>query len=91
MRRDHGLTTVFCKPFAQGLGVIGAVGEQATRRSGDGKQIARTAQVVGIVGREHQGARSPTLVGQRLNLGGTSAPGSGGIGSYDDLDDDIPF
>lgn len=74
--RDDRLAAVLGKPVAQGSCIIGTVGEQAVGRSGDGQQIARTAQIVGIARRQHQSARPPQLVGQRVNLGGTSASGS---------------
>ena len=45
-------------------------------RSADGQQVAGALQIVSIAGCQHQGAWPPRLVGQRVNLGGTSATGS---------------
>ena len=70
--RDDDLAAAFGEPVAQGPGIVGAVGDELARGAGDGEQVARSVQVAGVAGGEDEGERAAELVGQRVNLGGTS-------------------
>jgi hypothetical protein len=72
VRRDNWLAAVLGKPFAQGPRVIGAIGEQAAGRAGDGQQIARACQVMRVAGGQDQREGPSPLIGQGVNLGGTT-------------------
>lgn len=48
--RDDGLAAAFAEPIAQGRCVIGAIGKQASGRSGDGQEVARAGQVMSMAG-----------------------------------------
>ena len=70
--RDDRLAAVLGQPVAQGPRVIGAVSQQAAGRTGDGQQIARAGQVVGVAGGQDQREGPSPLIGQGVNLGGTT-------------------
>lgn len=72
LRRDDDVAAALGEPFAQGPGVVGAVGDELAGSTGDGEQVARSVQVAGVARGEDEGERAAELVGQRVNFGGTS-------------------
>lgn len=77
---------MFCEPIAQGLGAIGFVGEEAARRSGDGKQVAGIAILLADIGRPLIPARwELVLLDRRLFLLGIALLGCRHDGRVDDL------
>ena len=63
---------VLDEPVAQGSGIVGTVGEEAAWRAGDVEEFACSLEVMHIAGGQHQGKRSPLVVGQRVDLGRTA-------------------
>lgn len=50
LRRDDDVTAAVGKPVAQVAGIVGTVGDELARRSGDGEQVARSDEVAGVAG-----------------------------------------
>ena len=72
LRGDDDPAAALGEPVAQGARIVGTVGDELAWGSGDGEQIARSGQIAAVAGREDEGEWAAELVGQRVNLGGTS-------------------
>lgn len=69
---DDDLAATLGEPVTQGAGIVGAVGDELLGRSGDGQQVSCSVQIADVAGSEDKGERAAELIGQRVNLGGTS-------------------
>ena len=72
-RRDDGNRASFGKPGAQGIGVIGTVGQEMADRACGSDQGGRHVAVVDVSGAEPQYARPAGFVGQGVDFGGAAA------------------
>jgi hypothetical protein len=66
--RDHRLDTSLLQPSAEGISVVGAVGEEAPWGGNRSQQRGGDADVGDIAGRQREGERSAAIIGQRVNL-----------------------
>src|SRR5580698_9415565 len=71
--RDDSLDPALGELFAQALGVIGSVGQQAARMLNHADQGSRADKIVGVAGRDHEGERPAYVVGQRVDFGRLAA------------------
>ena len=71
--RDHGLDAACGQLIAQAPGVIGSIGQQATRIADHADQAACTDQIMGVARSNQEGQRTADIVGQRVDFGGLPA------------------
>lgn len=67
--RDHRFDTPPGEFIAQAVGVIGSVGQQASRMAHHADQAACTDQIVRVARCDEEGDRTADLVGQRMDFG----------------------
>lgn len=78
---DDGGGAALCQPVAQAAGVIGAVGQEAAWRAGDGKERLGAVEIVPVACVQHEGKGAPGRVGQGVELAGPApARASDGVG-----------
>ena len=84
--RDDCLGAVFGEPVTQAFGIVGSVGDKASRAWCDGQEIARPSEIMGIARRKQEDDRPAAIVRQRMDF--RSAPATR---ASDGVAEDPPF
>jgi hypothetical protein len=73
VRWDHRLDAAVGQPITEGVGVVGPVCEQSSRRRDCRQQIACGRQVMAIAGCDQEGDGATSILGQRMDFCGAPA------------------
>jgi len=71
--RDDGLASALGQPVAELAGVVGPIGDQASRRGYAPEQGGYPDQIMGLPGGHGEGQRPAKIVGYGVNFGRPSA------------------
>jgi hypothetical protein len=75
-RWDDGAGAALGQPAAQGVGVIGTIGQEMAERAGRRDQGHSHGAVIDVAGAEPQDPRPAGIVGQGVDFGGAAAAGA---------------